>query len=101
GFLAMDPPTTTYADALRDEQVKIFRSIRPLDAEHVVRGQYIGYRKEEGVSAYSQVETFAAVRLHIDSWRWEGVPFFVRAGKCMPVTATEVRVTLTRRATRT
>jgi glucose-6-phosphate 1-dehydrogenase len=94
GFLAMEPPVSTYNDSLRDEQVKIFHAIRPLDQESLVRGQYAGYRKEAGVSAYSQVETFAALRLHIDSWRWQDVPFFIRAGKKMAVTVTEVVVEL-------
>ena len=96
GYLAMEPPLTTYHEALRDEQVKVFRSIRPLNPEDLVRGQFIGYRNEPGVAPNSQVETFAAVRLHIDSWRWEGVPFFIRAGKSLPVTTTEVLVTLKR-----
>ena len=93
-FLAMEPPANTYADALRDEQVKVLRTIRPLDADHLVRGQYVGYRREEGVSPYSEVETYAALRLYVDSWRWDGVPFFIRAGKEMAVTATEVVVEL-------
>jgi glucose-6-phosphate 1-dehydrogenase len=96
GYLAMEPPLTTYHESIRDEQVKVFRSIRPLDPSGLVRGQFIGYRKETGVAPNSKVETFAAVRLHIDSWRWEDVPFFIRAGKCLPVTTTEVLVTLKR-----
>jgi glucose-6-phosphate 1-dehydrogenase len=96
GFLAMEPPAATYHEALRDEQVKVFRMIRPLGAEDLVRGQFRGYRTEPDVAADSTVETFAAVRLHIDSWRWEGVPFFVRAGKRLAATATEVLVTLRR-----
>jgi glucose-6-phosphate 1-dehydrogenase len=96
GFLAMEPPLTTYPDSIRDEQVKVFRAIRPLSPEDLVRGQFVGYRDEEGVASDSTVETFAAVRLHIDSWRWDGVPFFIRAGKCMPVSTTEVLVTLRR-----
>ncbi len=95
-YLAMEPPLTTYPESIQDEKVKVFRSILPLDPEGLVRGQFAGYRKEPGVKTGSTVETFAAVRLHIDSWRWEGVPFFIRAGKCMPVTATEVMVTLKR-----
>jgi glucose-6-phosphate 1-dehydrogenase len=95
-LLAMEPPVTTYHESIRDEQVKVFRSIRPLDPRELVRGQFTGYRAEPGVAPASNVETFAAVRLHIDSWRWEGVPFFIRAGKCLPVTATEVVVTLKR-----
>ena len=93
-YLAMEPPLTTYPESIQDEKVKVFRSILPLDPDNLVRGQFSGYRKEPGVKPDSTVETFAAVRLHIDSWRWEGVPFFIRAGKCMPVTATEVLVTL-------
>ena len=96
GFLAMEPPLTTYADAIRDEQVKVFHAIRPLSAEDLVRGQFNGYRKEDGVAPDSNVETFAAVRLHVDSWRWDGVPFFIRAGKCLAVSTTEVLVTLKR-----
>ncbi|HJU29453.1 MAG TPA: glucose-6-phosphate dehydrogenase [Candidatus Binataceae bacterium] len=96
GYLAMEPPLTTYHESIRDEQVKVFRSIRPLDPEDLVRGQFEGYQKEAGVAPNSKVETFAAVRLHVDSWRWEGVPFFIRAGKCLPVTTTEVMVTLKR-----
>jgi glucose-6-phosphate 1-dehydrogenase len=95
-LLAMEAPTTTYHESIRDEQVKVFRMIRPLSPDEVVRGQFRGYRKEAGVAPDSTVETFAAVRLHIDSWRWDGVPFYIRAGKCMPVTATEVMVTLQR-----
>ena len=93
-FLAMEPPVTTYHESIRDEQVKVFRTIRPLSPDDLVRGQFRGYRSEEGVAPDSNVETFAAVRLHIDSWRWDGVPFFIRAGKCLATTATEVVVTL-------
>jgi len=96
GFLAMEPPAATYAEALRDEQVKVFRMIRPLSANDLVRGQFRGYRREEAVAPDSKVETFAAVRLYIDSWRWEGVPFFIRAGKHLAATATEVLVKLKR-----
>ena len=96
GFLAMEPPTSTYHESIRDEQVKVFRMIRPLDPAHLVRGQFRGYLNEPGVAPDSKVETFAAVQLHLDSWRWDGVPFLIRAGKCMPVSATEVLVTLKR-----
>ena len=96
GFLAMEPPALAYYDAIRDEQVQIFRSIPPLKPEQLVRGQFRGYRKEDGVKADSQVETFGAVRVFIDSWRWEGVPFLIRAGKCLPTTTTEVLVRLRR-----
>lgn len=93
-FLAMEPPTRMYVDSVRDEQVKIFRTIPPLSPVNIVRGQFEGYRGEPGVSPHSDVETFAAVRLEIDSWRWAGVPFLIRAGKRLPVTATEVFVKL-------
>lgn len=94
GYLAMEPPTSLYSDSIRDEQVKVFRSIAPLRPEQLVRGQFRGYRSEPGVAPKSHVETFAAVRLEVSSWRWAGVPFFIRAGKCLPVTATEVVVDL-------
>jgi glucose-6-phosphate 1-dehydrogenase len=94
GFLAMAPPTSLYPDALRDEQAKVFRTIVPLTASAVVRGQFAGYRQEPGVAPDSQAETFAAVRFDVDSWRWAGVPFLIRTGKCLPVTATEVVVRL-------
>jgi len=96
GFLAMEPPATTYRDAIRDELVKVFRQIRPLAPADVVRGQFQGYRDERGVAQDSTVETYAALRLEIASWRWDSVPFFIRAGKCLPVTATEVVVKLKR-----
>lgn len=95
-YLAMEPPLTTYPESIQDEKVKVFRSILPVDPKDLVRGQFAGYRNESGVKPDSTVETFAALRLHIDSWRWDNVPFFIRAGKCMPVTATEVMVTLKR-----
>ena len=93
-FLAMEPPTMIYVDSVRDEQVKIFRTIPPLSPVNIVRGQFRGYREEPGVSPHSDVETFVAVRLELDSWRWAGVPFLIRAGKRMPTTATEVFVKL-------
>jgi len=96
GYLAMEPPNSVDADRVRDEQVKVFRAITPLEPGDVVRGQFDGYRNEAGVAPGSRTETFAAVRLTIDSWRWAGVPFFIRAGKCLPVTATEVLVDLKR-----
>jgi glucose-6-phosphate 1-dehydrogenase len=96
GFLAMESPTTTNHDSLRDEQAKVFRLIRPLSSEDLVRGQFSGYRQEDGVARDSTVETFAAARLFIDSPRWDGVPFFIRAGKKLPTTMTEVLVMLKR-----
>ena len=93
-ILAMEPPSGRVEDALLDEKVKIVKAIRPLTESDVVRGQFRGYRNERGVASDSQVETFAALRLAIDSWRWEGVPFYVRAGKCMPVHANEAVVRL-------
>ena len=96
GYLAMEPPISVEADRVRDEQVKVFRAIPPIRPENVVRGQFEGYLKEPGVAKGSTVETFAAVRLEVDSWRWAGVPFLIRAGKCLPLTATEVLVDLKR-----
>lgn len=95
-FLAMEPPASTYAEALRDEIVKVFRQTLPLEPRRLVRGQFRGYRSEPGVAAQSNVATFAALRLEVDSWRWNGVPFLIRAGKCLPVTTTEVIVKLKR-----
>ncbi len=91
-LLAMEPPGSDAPDGLRDEKVRLLRAIRPLDRSGVVRGQYCGYRDEPGVAPDSTVETFAAVRLSIDSWRWGGVPFYVRAGKRLPATVTELLV---------
>lgn len=96
GFLAMEPPATTYPEAIRDEQAKVFRTIRPLNPDNLVRGQFKGYRDEPGVAPDSAVETYAAVRLQIDTWRWDGVPFLIRAGKSLAMTATEVFVSLRR-----
>jgi len=93
-LLAMEPPTMMYHESIHDEQAKIFRQIPPLDPADLVRGQFRGYRNEPGVATDSQVETFAAVRLGIESWRWAGVPFLIRAGKSLPLTATEVLVNL-------
>ena len=92
--LAMEPPVRTDSESMRDEKVKVLKAIPPLDANNLVRGQFRGYRNEKGVAPGSQTETFAALRLDIDSWRWKGVPFYVRAGKCLPVTCTEVTVRL-------
>jgi glucose-6-phosphate 1-dehydrogenase len=91
-LVAMEPPVSGDADALRDERSKVLRAMAPLEPAQVVRGQVAGYRDEPGVAADSEVETFVALRAHIDSWRWAGVPFFIRAGKDLPVTATEVMV---------
>jgi glucose-6-phosphate 1-dehydrogenase len=91
-LLAMEPPGSGAPDGFRDEEAKVLRAIRPLDRSHVVRGQYRGYRGEPGVAPDSSVETYAAVRLSIDSWRWGEVPFYIRAGKRLPATVTEVRV---------
>ena len=93
-LLAMEPPTELTPRALHDEQFKVFRAIAPIAADDAVRGQFAGYRNENGVASDSQVETYAAVRLHIGSWRWTGVPFLIRAGKCLPMDATEVFVRL-------
>jgi glucose-6-phosphate 1-dehydrogenase len=94
GFLAMEPPSSTYGEAIRDEQAKVLRNVRPLSVDNLVRGQFRGYRDEPGVSRTSFIGTYAAVRLWIDSWRWYGVPFYVRAGKSLKVTCTEVFVEL-------
>jgi glucose-6-phosphate 1-dehydrogenase len=94
--LTMEPPNAYEAESLRDEKAKLLKAIRPLTPRNVVRGQFQGYRKEDGVAPDSKVETFAAVRLHIDSWRWQDVPVLIRAGKCLPVHAAEVIVTLHR-----
>jgi glucose-6-phosphate 1-dehydrogenase len=92
----MEPPATTYTESIRDELVKVFHQVKPLEPSELVRGQFRGYCGETGVASDSKVETFAALRLEIDSWRWDGVPFFIRTGKCLPVTATEVIVELKR-----
>jgi glucose-6-phosphate 1-dehydrogenase len=92
--LAMDPPARMDSESLRDERVRVLKSIPALEAGDIVRGQFRGYRQERGVAADSKVETFAAVRLSIDSWRWQGVPFYIRTGKCLPLTSTEVVVRL-------
>ena len=89
-YLAMEAPSSTYAEAIRDEQAKVLRMVRPMDATRIIRGQFRGYRDEPGVAHDSPVSTYAALRLQIDSWRWAGVPFFVRAGKQLPMTVTEV-----------
>ncbi|MFH0344586.1 MAG: glucose-6-phosphate dehydrogenase [Chromatiales bacterium] len=88
--LAMEPPVRTDSETIRDEKVKVLKAIPPLEASNLVRGQFRGYRQEKGVAPDSKVETFAALRLEVDSWRWKGVPFYIRAGKNLPVTCTEV-----------
>lgn len=90
--LTMEPPVRWDRDAIRDAKTMALKAIRPIHPRDVVRGQFRGYRNEAGVAPDSQVETFVAMRLHVDSWRWAGVPMFIRAGKCLPVTATEVMV---------
>jgi glucose-6-phosphate 1-dehydrogenase len=92
--LAMEPPPRTDSESIRDEKVKVLKAIPPLESKNLVRGQFRGYRNEKGVAPDSQVETFAALRLEIDSWRWKGVPFYIRAGKCLPVTCAEIVVRL-------
>ena len=92
--LTMEAPSRAETDAIRDEKTRILKAVRPLDPANMVRGQYSGYRQEDGVAPDSQVETFAALKLFIDTWRWADVPFYIRAGKEMPVTATEITVEL-------
>ena len=93
-FLAMEPPIRTDSESIRDEKVKVIKAIPPLAAPDLVRGQFRGYRQEPGVAPDSPVETFAALQLRIDSWRWRGVPFYIRAGKCLAVTCTEILIRL-------
>ncbi len=93
-LLAMDAPVGRDPDAMRAEKLRLFRAMRPLDPTRMVRGQFRGYRDEAGVAADSEVETFVALCLHIDTWRWAGVPFYIRTGKRLPITATEVVVDL-------
>ena len=92
--LAMEPPPRTDSESIRDEKVKVLKAIPPLDQKNIVRGQFRGYRNEKGVAQDSKMETFAALQLEIDSWRWKGVPFYIRAGKCLPVTCAEIVVRL-------
>ena len=93
-YLAMEAPSSTYDEAIRDEQAKVLRTIRPMNAQKITRGQFRGYRDEPGVAKDSPVSTYAALRLDVDSWRWADVPFYVRAGKCLKTTTTEVFVEL-------
>jgi len=95
-LLAMEAPVGNDAEGVRDAKAQAFKAMQPLDPSEVVRGQFRGYRDEDGVAPNSRVETFAALRLHIESWRWAGVPFYIRAGKNLPITATEVSIDLKR-----
>ena len=88
--LAMDPPAGVDSESVRDEKVKVLKAIPPIEEKNLVRGQFRGYRDENGVAKNSQTETFAALELEINSWRWKGVPFYIRAGKCLPTTCTEI-----------
>jgi glucose-6-phosphate 1-dehydrogenase len=94
GYLAMEPPSSAWREALRDEQAKVLRTVRPLAPAEIVLGQFRGYRDEPGVNKSSSVPTYAALDLYVDSWRWEGVPFHIIAGKCLNVTRTDVIVRL-------
>jgi glucose-6-phosphate 1-dehydrogenase len=94
--LAMEPPVGTDSESIRDEKVKVLKAIAPLDAGQLVRGQFHGYRSEKGVAPDSKVETFAALRLEVHSWRWQGVPIYIRAGKALPLTCAEVFAKLRR-----
>ena len=91
--LMMDPPTGEEHEAVRDQKAAVLKALRPLDRDSIVRGQYLGYRSVDGVAPESDTETFVAVRLFLETWRWAGVPIYIRAGKCLPVTAAEVLVT--------
>jgi glucose-6-phosphate 1-dehydrogenase len=88
--LAMEPPVRYDSESVRDEKVKVLKAIPPIEEKNLIRGQFRGYREEKGVAKDSQTETFAALKLEINSWRWKGVPFYIRAGKCLPVTCTEI-----------
>ncbi|MBV9502750.1 MAG: glucose-6-phosphate dehydrogenase [Acidobacteriaceae bacterium] len=92
--VAMEPSVRADSESVRDEKVKVLKTIAPLNEEQVMRGQFRGYKSEKGVTPDSRTETFVALRLHVDSWRWQGVPFFIRAGKCLPVTSTEILIRL-------
>jgi glucose-6-phosphate 1-dehydrogenase len=92
--LAMEPPARNDSESIRDEKVKVLKAVETLEANDIVRGQFRGYRSEPGVAVSSKTETFAAVRLAIHSWRWQGVPFYLRAGKSLAVTCTEILVRL-------
>jgi glucose-6-phosphate 1-dehydrogenase len=88
--LAMEPPVRSDSESIRDEKVKVLKAIPPMEERNLVRGQFRGYRNENGVAKDSQTETFAAVKLEVNSWRWKGVPFYIRAGKCLPINCTEI-----------
>ncbi|MEO8122992.1 MAG: glucose-6-phosphate dehydrogenase [Burkholderiales bacterium] len=94
--LTMEPPVRTDSESIREEKVKVLKAMQSVGADDIVRGQFVGYLREPGVAQASKTETFTALRLTIDSWRWQGVPFFIRAGKSLPVTCTEVLVRLRR-----
>jgi glucose-6-phosphate 1-dehydrogenase len=94
--LAMEPPVRTDSESIRDEKVKVLKAIAPIDQKNIVRGQFRGYQREGGVAVGSRTETFAALKLEVNSWRWQGVPFYIRAGKQMPVTCTEILLRLRR-----
>jgi glucose-6-phosphate 1-dehydrogenase len=94
--LAMEPPVRIDSESVRDEKVKVLKAIAPIDPKDLVRGQFRGYQEEAGVSSGSRTETFAALKLEVNSWRWQGVPFYIRAGKQMPLTCTEILVRLRR-----
>src|SRR5581483_6462260 len=94
--LAMEPPVRTDSESIRDEKVKVLKAIAPIDEKSIVRGQFRGYQSASGVASGSRTETFAALKLGVNTWRWQGVPFYIRAGKQMPVTCTEILVRLRR-----
>ena len=94
--LTMDPPIRMDSESIRDEKVKILKAIAPLAETDIIRGQFRGYRSEKGVAPDSKAETFVALRLEINSWRWQGVPIYIRAGKCLPVNCTELLIRLRR-----
>jgi len=89
-LVGMEPPSSASAKALRDEKAKLLEAVRPVEPKHLILGQYAGYRDEEGVAAASRTPTYSALRLHIDNWRWRGVPFYVRSGKALPAKRTEI-----------
>jgi glucose-6-phosphate 1-dehydrogenase len=96
GLVAMEPPSGNAEDSVRDKKLELFKAVRSADPKRCVRGQYDGYREIDGVDPKSTTETYVALELQINNWRWDGVPFFIRAGKCMPVRETEVNVVFKR-----